>query len=430
MTRQRKIASLIFASALSAMFALFFGLSGLWFSPARGSWSNAMTIQQLSIPYWKNVSGNETIIYNEIVTPIRYGNSANAIGFLTYSPSEIISVKNYSLTTEYDSSKYTISGNQISFPYGNGLPYMQESWLDNKDVPSQYQDGLIDTTYNDNGGTNNGKHVIAENALTRTNFLCITYKYNSAEQNLGFTPPTLQTQNFPNLLKKLNNAEPVKILVFGDSISFGASASELMGFEPKIPTYFDQIKNYLAMRYYNGDTSKITLVNPSVGGKSSPWGVQQATMGSFDKTNYDLVIIAFGMNDGSLGNDASLFKSNIVTILSQIRSQSPSADFIVVGTFTPNPYSTFNGVHSTYMLGLQEIANDFNDIDDIYANKSGCTFVNMYDISTGILAKKTANNTNDKRYQYMDISANYTNHPNDFMIRLYAGAILSTFIDF
>ena len=87
------------------------------------------------------------------------------------------------------------------------------------------------------------------------------------------------------------------MLVFGDSISFGASASELMGFEPKIPTYFDQIKNYLAMRYYNGDTSKITLVNPSVGGKSSPWGVQQATMGSFDKTNYDLVIIAFGMND-------------------------------------------------------------------------------------------------------------------------------------
>ena len=78
----------------------------------------------------------------------------------------------------------------------------------------------------------------------------------------------------------------------------------------------------------------------------------------------------------------------------------------------------------------KEIANNFNDIDDIYENKSGCTFVNMYDISTGILAKKTANNTNDKRYQYIDISANYTNHPNDFMIRLYAGAILSTFIDF
>ena len=68
MTRHRKIASLIFASALSAMLALLLGFSGLWYSPARGSWSSAMTIQQLSIPYWKNVSGNETIIYNEIVT--------------------------------------------------------------------------------------------------------------------------------------------------------------------------------------------------------------------------------------------------------------------------------------------------------------------------------------------------------------------------
>lgn len=430
MTKQREIISLVFTSTLAALLALLIGLSGLWFSPASGAWPSSMTIQQLSIPYWKNVSGNETIIYNEIVTPIRYGESSNAIGFLTYTPSVIISVKNFSLTTEFDSSQYTISGNQISFPYTNGLPYMQDSWLDNKNVPSQYQNGLSETTYKDKGGTNNGKHVIAENALTRTNFLCVTYKFNSVEQELGFTPPTLQTQNFPNLLKKLNNGEPIKMLVFGDSISVGASASELMGFEPQIPTYFNQIKNYLVSRYYNGDTSKITLVNPSVGGKSSPWGVQQATMGTFDKSDYDLVIIAFGMNDGSLGNDASLFKSNIVTILSQIRSQSPSADFVVVGTFTPNPYSYFNGVHSTYMSCLQEIANDFNDIDEIYENKSGCTFVNMYDISTGILAKKTANNTNDKRYQYMDISANYTNHPNDFMIRLYAGAILSTFIDF
>ena len=55
----------------------------------------------------------------------------------------------------------------------------------------------------------------------------------------------------------------------------------------------------------------------------------------------------------------------------------------------------------------------------------------MWDISTGILAKKQANNNvGDTRYQYMDISANYTNHPNDFMVRLYAGSILSTFVDF
>ena len=36
----------------------------------------------------------------------------------------------------------------------------------------------------------------------------------------------------------------------------------------------------------------------------------------------------------------------------------------------------------------------------------------------------------DTRYRYIDISANYTNHPNDFMVRLYAGSVLSAFLPF
>lgn len=81
---------------------------------------------------------------------------------------------------------------------------------------------------------------------------------------------------------------------------------------------------------------------------------------------------------------------------------------------------------------MQELSDLAESLTIISAShKSGCTFVNLWNISTGILAKKQANNSvGDTRYQYMDISANYTNHPNDFMVRLYAGAILSTFIDF
>lgn len=428
-SKKQKITLSILASVL-AVIALLFGSSGLWYSPARGSWSDTMTIQQLSIPYWKNASGNQTTIYNEIVTPIRYGSSANAIGYLTYTPSEIISVKNYSLETSYSSSQYTLSGNQISFAYNNGMPYLQESWLDNKNVPTQYQAGIVEAAYNDNGGTNNGKHVVCENALTRTNFLYVTYKYDSSAQSLGFSTPSYTPQNYPNLTKKLNAGEAVKILIFGDSISVGASASAFSGFEPNTPTWFDQIKNYLVQTYYSGDTSKVSITNTSVGGQASAWGVQQATTGVFDKSGYDLVVIGFGMNDGTHQNDPTIFKSNTTTILTEIRAASPNADYVVLGTFTPNPYSIFAGNHSSYMSVLQEIANEFNDVGESQTNKSGCTFVNMYEISTGILAKKTANNTQDKRYQYMDISANFTNHPNDFMVRLYAGAILSTFIDF
>ena len=140
------------------------------------------------------------------------------------------------------------------------------------------------------------------------------------------------------------------------------------------------------------------------------------------------MIIGFGMNDASLKVNPYLFKSNTATILNQLRSSSPNADFILLGSFTANPKSTFYGLHAEYMSHLADLAATFNLINS--QNKSGCTFVNLYDVSMGILRRKQANNPNDTRYQYLDISANYTNHPNDFMVRLYAGCILSTFIDF
>ena len=434
MKRPNKLTITLLSSLLAIITGLLLAFSGAWFSYVyTAEKANQLTIEQMSVPYWYNKTGNETIIYNEIVTPIRYDNSSEAVGFLTYTPTEIISVKNYSMEITYNQNQYTLSGNKISFPYNNGLPYLQDQWLDGKNIPLQYNDGsIIEVTYNDNGGTNEGKHVVCENAMTRTNFLVVTYKYNHTEQPLGFNTPTYSPQNFPNLLKKLNNAEPIKILVFGDSISVGASASSMMGFAPYTPTWFDQIKNFLANRYYGGDSSKITLVNASRGGVSSSWGVEQIENNKFDKNNYDLVFIGYGMNDGSLSHNATMFKNNISSILTELRKSSPKADFVIIGTFMANPKSIFAGNHSSYMPLLEQIANDFNFISENgYNNQSGCTFINMWDISQGILNKKQANNTNnDTRYQYMDISANYTNHPNDFMIRLYAGAILSAFVDF
>ena len=431
MSKTRSLAIIITASVLAAVMCVLLGFSWLWFD-AEGAELAVYTREQMTIPYWFNTNGDETIVYNEIVTPIRYGSNANAVGYLTYTPTEIISVQNYAMDTEYSSSSYTISGNQISFPYNNGMPYMQEEWLDGLNIPSQYQDGsIVNTSYNDGGGTNRGVHVVAENALTRTNFIVVTYSYNHKQQGLGFSTPEYQPENYSNLLAKLTAGEPVKILVFGDSISVGASASSMMGFAPYTPTYFDQIKNDLVARYYGGDASKVTIVNASKGGEASSWGVKQLMQSAFDKTGYDLVIVGFGMNDGSLNltSNVKIFKSNIAQIVNELRIYSPEADFVLLGTFTPNPKSIFAGNHEDQMAELEDLANKLNISTG--SHKSGCTFVNMWAISTGILAKKQANNNvGDTRYQYMDISANYTNHPNDFMVRLYAGSILSTFVDF
>lgn len=395
--------------------------------PTRANWIENLTLSQTITPFWKNEENGVITIYDEIVVPIEYGSSGQAQGFLTYTPSQILSVKNFSGEIIYTQDQYTLAGNKISFSTSSGLPYLKDEWVDNKNVPSAWAGGIIPSSYNDGGGTNNGACIISEAEITRTNHLLVTYTFD-ASQELGFTAPQFQPQNYPNLLTKLESGQPVKILVFGDSISVGSSASGFVGFAPYLPTWFNLIKEYLVQTYYQGDQSKVTIENQSVGGVTSSYGVKALTEEAFDKTGYDLIIIGFGMNDGSQGVNEYIFSSNISMMIGDLRGSSPKADFIVLGNFTPNPKTPFyNNLHSLYMPRLENIATELNLSEN---EQSGCTFVNMYDISSAILSKKQANNSEDGRYQYLDISANYANHPNDFMVRLYAGAILSTFINF
>lgn len=387
------------------------------------------TEEEMARPYWTNTNDGITVVYNEVVTPIQYGDSEYAIGFLNYTPLKIISVRDYTLKKEYDSSQYVVSGNKISVKTDGSMPYVKDEWLDGKDIPEEYLDENIfvnQAYYTDEGGLNDGYHVIAENALTRTTFLSVTYAYDSNANPLGFEPTQYSPDKFNNFLTKLQSSQPVKILVFGDSISVGASASSMMGFEPNLPTWFDIIKQQLAVRYYNGDSSKITLVNPSVGGTTSEWGVEQVQNNAFDKSGYDLVIIGFGMNDGFAGFNIKSWKfsMHIQQIYNGIKESSPNADFILLSSFTPNPLSVFAGNHQSYLSAVQNLADNLN------SNTNGCTHVNMFDLSMSILKNKQQNNVgNDTRYQYLDISANYCNHPNDFMVRLYAGNIMSAFIE-
>lgn len=384
------------------------------------------SLEQTVMPFWYNVVGRETVIYNEIVVPIRYGGADEAVGYLAYEPSRIISVRDYTLEKEYAPDDYEINGNKITVKADGTMPYIAAEWLDGKTLPDEYASQITLTQYNDNGGTNDGAHVICEGNMTRTNHLAVTYAYDNKKQSLGFTPAAYSPERYANLLAKLEKGAPVKILVFGDSISVGASASQMMGFEPMQPTWFDLIKDELAARYYGGDETKITLDNPSVGGTTSEWGVEQINSGAFSVEGYDLVIIGFGMNDGFEGFNISArtFSSRIEKILQGIREKSPSADYVLLSCFTPNPKSVFAGNHGDYVDRLAQLAEKYN------SESSGCTHVDMYSLSVYLLCAKQKNDTFDARYRYMDISANYTNHPNDYMIRLYAGSILATMIKF
>lgn len=381
-------------------------------------------------PYWENVYGDYTVVYNEVVSPVSYGvDATTATGYLTYEPYRIISVRDCTLEREYTAGEYTLSGNALSVPTDGSMPYICNEWLDFKNIPEEFKDFMVESpsAYNDKGGTNKGKHVITEGSLTRSNCLYVTYAYDSSKQETGFEKPVYQPENFGNLLEKLSSATPVKILVFGDSIFTGASASGVVGFPPGLPAFFDLIKSNLADRYYGGDESKITLVNQSVGGTLSDWGVEQVENKAFDVSGYDFVMIGFGMNDGCESFDTSptAFANNIKRIVEGIREGSPNADYLVIGSFTPNPKSIFAGNHADFIKPVSEMC-----VNELNAKDSGCTYFSMYEMSLAILQNKQKNNPEDGRYQYVDLSSNYTNHPNDFTVRLYAGAILSLFNQF
>ena len=384
-------------------------------------------------PFWFNVSGDETVVYNEIVVPILYGGRTLASGYLAYEPTEIISVRDYTLGREYGKDEYTVSGRRITVTVdddaeiGEGMPYIRDEWLDAKNIPDEFMDNVSPdpAMYNDGGGTNRGKHVVAEGSLTRTNLLHVTYAFDHTEQDLGFEPQAYTPERFSRLTAKLEAGEPVRMLVLGDSICVGASASSFAGFEPNLPTFFDLIADELAARYYDGDREMIELVNVSVGGEASDYGVSVAEGGETDLADFDFVIIGFGMNDGTLGVTKDVFTSNTERMIDGIREHSPDADFAVLGCFTPNPRSIFFGIQSQYIEPVTALCDKKN------TSASGCTYVGMYDLSSAILQnKQRASSTQDTRYRYIDISANYTNHPNDFMVRLYAGSVLSAFLPF
>lgn len=75
--------------------------------------------------------------------------------------------------------------------------------------------------------------------------------------------------------------------------------------------------------------TEITLENPSVEGMASNWGVENAKQLVADEAP-DLVIIAFGMNDGSKGTNTVAFKNNIETIMNVVKNDNLDCEFILV----------------------------------------------------------------------------------------------------
>jgi len=248
------------------------------------------------------------------------------------------------------------------------------------------------------GKTKDGAHSLyfIPNGPTFQNMQpLITYDHSA--KWTGLLPASGKTE-LVRTMAKLKAKQPVNIVILGDSISTGASASSTFNEFPYQPSYPDIVADGLRLRY----GAPISLVNLSEGGQDSKWGVTQAAKVVDAKP--DLVLIAFGMNDCSRLVSGESYGESVNKIVATVRASLPETDFIIVSTTLGNP---------DWDQSVPELYSKYLDVLTA-AKQPGITVADMTTVWQEMLKIK----------KFSDITANGINHPNDFGQRIYAHVIL------
>jgi hypothetical protein len=349
-------------------------------------------------PFWL---GN--VIYNEQLMVV--DREGVVEGHLMYTPKRVLSVRDWSLKTEYvEGVDYTFNGATLSLPAGSSIAVFHDEWARGINVPAQWPAT----------GAGSGYQMIGDWIYTETNliwghYIHVTYVYDPADVDRT----TVKKYN-PNELvgfsEMIAAKKDINMLVFGDSISEGHSSSELWGHDPLCPPYFKLVK--YGIETYGG--VKVNMTNLSLGGKDSTWAADEVQLEAVRNAKPDLLILAFGMNDvmSAVGDSPdSKFGRNIRRIIESARMANENCQIVLVAPFAARAEMKLPSIHVQICETLKYISEKVGYLDVGY--------VSMYEHCVDILKTKA----------YYEIGGNNQNHPNDFIQRFYAMNILTTLFD-
>lgn len=315
---------------------------------------------------------------------------------LLYPIKKIISITDYSLKKHYQEGKDFIvkDGKLIILKDGN-IPIMkldqyyvdegnQYNILINKDASFYKFDKVKYIAYGEQDFLT--KHQIA-----------ICYIHEDKWNGYRNAP---QREKLVRFLNKLKKKEKITMLFFGDSITVGCNSSGTE-YGGNVPPFAESwpvmIHRYLEEKYQ----IKINYVNTAVGGTNSDWA-KETYKENVMKYKPDILFLAFGMNDGGMSKEHHL--ENIMEIINGCKKDNLNLEVVLISTTIPNIETDW------YVFGNQEAYIEaYNTINLPYV-----AICNMTHIEKDIL----------KRKRFKDISGNNINHPNDFLARVYAQAIL------
>ncbi len=341
-----------------------------------------MEFDKLLAPFWE---GKE--VFNETVMLLSEGGK-EPYARLFYEPDSILSVSSTDGKTEYIRGvDWEYKNGRLIMLKGSSMPYMNSEELHFYGEPKE---GCLKAK--------DGGHILYEaHGYFHKRQLAVSYTHSDAV-DFGIQHPD------ENKLKKskalIKNGQDIRICFYGDSITAGCDSSSLFGIEPFLPTW----PELFCKKLENDHGCKVELINTAVGGKQSDWGLECADerIASYKP---DLAVIAFGMNDGTERVSTDSFYNNIMGIKDKVLGQNAGTEFIFIATTLPNPESVFDGYQRDYYSELLKCAGECDEV------------LNMTKVHDILLSRK----------RFVDMTGNNINHPNDFLIRIYAQALSALF---
>ena len=337
------------------------------------------TVEGYTAPFWKNSRiGNESVLFFE-----------DEPATLLFKNVEVESVMSFDLKKKYDPTEYAFEDGKLFRTKNSSIPFLtQEEYY--PELPSK----------NTKAKKDGGNVLFSEGSFFSYKQVVVTYKH--LDDWKGFIPIN-QNEKFKEALQLIKSGKQVNAVFFGDSITAGCNASKTLGFAPFADRYSDQVVEYLKRRY---DNQNIISTNVAVGGKDSEWGIQSVKE-TLKTIIPDLAVVAFGMNDVRLNAQEHVEKVEIM--VKMILKANPKANILIVAPMLPNP-------ETEYFYKQQP--NFENALMDRFSNSKEIAVAPVTSMHKALL----------KRKKYADMTGNNINHPNDFLMRIYAQTLLKTIL--
>lgn len=355
-------------------------------SATQATWADHVDLKKYMQPFWA-----ADTIYDEAIQPVKEG-SQHAEGRLLFEAKKILSVRDTYLQKEYKEGKdWKYKDGKIVLTPNSSIPFFTKDEL----LFNEKKTGISMES------SKPGHFILfSEAGLLQSKQLAITYIKKKAAKWNG-TVPVVAEKQLPNTLAALKAGKPVNILFYGNSIESGANSSVTLGQSPYLPTWPEMIT--LNLRNHYGDA--IQFKNKSRGGMLANWGLENADS-LLNPEKPDLVVIGFGMNDGTFKVDPAVFIEQVKGIIKAVKAANPNCEFIVVATMLANPDAIHCQIQKSYQQPVLNLEGPGIAVADI----------------TGVHEELL------KHKRYQDMTGNNVNHTNDYLARWYAQVISALLI--